>query len=264
MTAKKKVWIILAAVVVAVCAGLGVAAATGAGPEPLVRLLHGGRSISAAAQERPASRRKTAGRNKKPGNRETGSKNGGSATAAGSGSTTTAGTGSETGSKDQSASVMRTPIDWQQPSQTTPYPNLATVPDLWIRVSIDGNRTYVMSGDNVIYTMYSSAGVYEKNSAGQPVSDTPTGVFHVEQERGTHFYSQMSNEGANWWVSWKDHGIYLFHSVPVDEHGDYKPDEAAKLGKQPASHGCVRLSVPDAKWLYEQLPVGTKIVIDRR
>lgn len=159
---------------------------------------------------------------------------------------------------------MRTPIDWRQPSQTTPYPNLAKVANLWIRVSIDGNRTYVMSGNNVAYTMYSSAGVYEKNSAGQLVSDTPTGVFHVEQERGTHFYSQMSDEGANWWVSWKDHGIYLFHSVPVDQQGDYKLDEAAKLGRQPASHGCVRLSVPDAKWLYEQLPVGTKIVIDRR
>lgn len=121
-----------------------------------------------------------------------------------------------------------------------------------------------MSGDSVIYTMYSSAGVYEKNSAGQLVSDTPTGVFHVEQERGAHFYSRMSAEGANWWVSWKDHGIYLFHSVPVDEQGNYKLDEAAKLGKQPASHGCVRLSVPDAKWLYDQLPVGTKIIIDKR
>lgn len=121
-----------------------------------------------------------------------------------------------------------------------------------------------MDGTTVIYTLYSSAGVYEKNRGGKLVSDTPTGMFHVEQERGTRFYNQMSHEGANWWVSWKDHGIYLFHSVPIDSDGKYKVAEAEKLGKEPASHGCVRLSVPDAKWFYKQLPVGTKIVVEKK
>ena len=38
------------------------------------------------------------------------------------------------------------------------------------------------------------------------------------------------------------------------------------LGKKPDSHGCVRLSVNDAKWIYEQrlnggLSVGSKVVL---
>ncbi|WP_165541109.1 L,D-transpeptidase, partial [Bifidobacterium longum] len=36
--------------------------------------------------------------------------------------------------------------------------------------------------------------------------------------------------------------------------------EPNKLGS-PASHGCVRLTVPDVKWLYEQLPQGTTVHI---
>lgn len=192
---------------------------------------------------------------------------------------------------------MRVPIDWRKSSQTTPYPRLTQVKNLWIRVSILDNRTYVMSGDTVIYTMYSSAGAMHKKNVSREtfgqhegqkkdrqtdqntdkqtdqrenqktdelVSDTPTGTFHVEQERGDHFYSDLSHEGGNWWVSWKDHGIYLFHSVPIDQQGNYEEDQARLLGKKPASHGCIRLSVSDAKWLYEQLPVGTKVVIKNK
>lgn len=56
-------------------------------------------------------------------------------------------------------------------------------------------------------------------------------------------------------------GSYLFHSVPTGEaFGDYLPEEGAKLG-QPASHGCVRLTVADAQWFYDQVPDGTLVTI---
>ena len=29
----------------------------------------------------------------------------------------------------------------------------------------------------------------------------------------------------------------------------------------PASHGCVRLKVEEAKWLYDNIPSGTKLII---
>ncbi|CCU56791.1 ErfK/YbiS/YcfS/YnhG superfamily [Bacillus subtilis E1] len=36
--------------------------------------------------------------------------------------------------------------------------------------------------------------------------------------------------------------------------------EAEKLGTK-ASHGCIRLTIPDAKWIYENIPEHTKVVI---
>ena len=62
--------------------------------------------------------------------------------------------------------------------------------------------------------------------------------------------------------SWLNHGEYLFHSVPTKADGSYNLREAANLGKSTGSHGCIRLSVPDAKWMEQNLPEGTKVVID--
>lgn len=166
--------------------------------------------------------------------------------------------------KDSSSedSNMRTPIDWQKSSETIPYPDLSKVKNLWVRVSLKGNRTYLYDGSKIIYTMYSSGGVYQKDAkTGKMKSATPTGTFYVQAERGDSFFNQELSEGANYYVSWLNHGEYLFHSVPTKADGSYNLKEAAKLGKSTGSHGCIRLSVPDAKWMEQNLPEGTKVVI---
>lgn len=57
-------------------------------------------------------------------------------------------------------------------------------------------------------------------------------------------------------------GPYLFHSVPyfTQDKSDLEYEEYNKLG-QAASLGCVRLSVKDAKWIYDNCPVGTTVTI---
>lgn len=157
---------------------------------------------------------------------------------------------------------MRIPIDYRKSSETIPYPDLKKAKNLWIKVVISKNRAYVYNDQQIIYTMYCSAGKYYRNAKGKKISYTPTGTYAVQPERGLHFYNPHEGCGANYYVSWRDHGKYLFHTVPTDKSGQYIPAEAAKLGKSTGSHGCVRLSVPDAKWLYDTLPVNTKVVIE--
>lgn len=113
-----------------------------------------------------------------------------------------------------------------------------------------------MSKDKPVYTMLSAGGAYHKNQ-----STTPTGTYHIQKERGNEFYNHKLNEGAKYYVSWKEHGVYLFHSVPTKHDGSINEAEAKNIGKSPGSHGCVRLSIPDAKWLAETVPIGTKVVI---
>lgn len=58
-------------------------------------------------------------------------------------------------------------------------------------------------------------------------------------------------------------GGILFHSVYYYEYknpGSLATNEYNKLGS-PASHGCIRLTVADAKWIYDNCPVGTTVVI---
>jgi len=124
---------------------------------------------------------------------------------------------------------------------------------LWVYVKLDEerHRVDVYRGDVLVRSMIASG--------GRPGHETPEGVFRI-QNRGYHFFSQKYQEGAYYWV--RIFGNYLFHSVPVDIHGKVIEEEAEKLGC-PASHGCVRLSFPDAQWFYETVPDGTLVVIDR-
>ncbi len=57
-------------------------------------------------------------------------------------------------------------------------------------------------------------------------------------------------------------GHYLFHSVPyfTQSKSDLEYDEFNKLG-QAASLGCIRLSVEDSKWIYDNCPKGTTVTI---
>jgi lipoprotein-anchoring transpeptidase ErfK/SrfK len=46
----------------------------------------------------------------------------------------------------------------------------------------------------------------------------------------------------------------------MDENKEIIEEEAEKLG-QPASHGCIRLKVEDAKWVYDNIPEKTEVFI---
>ena len=148
-------------------------------------------------------------------------------------------------------------INWRKPSQAKPYPNLKHYRHAWLYVSTKRQRVYVYNHkgahQKVLYIMYCSTGTKK--------SPTPKGTYHIQAQRGYSFYNAASGEGARYWVSWKDHGVYLFHSVPVNRRGHYVKAEAAKLGRKPASHGCVRLSIADAQWVYHHVPYGMRVEI---
>lgn len=55
---------------------------------------------------------------------------------------------------------------------------------------------------------------------------------------------------------------YLFHSIPYSAQKLNKMSMGGymKLGK-PASHGCIRLCVADAKWIYDNCELGTPVEV---
>ena len=56
-------------------------------------------------------------------------------------------------------------------------------------------------------------------------------------------------------------GDILFHSVLYNEKGGAVTQSSVNNLGRKASHGCVRLSVEDAKWIYNNCPVNTKVVV---
>ncbi|OPG15076.1 L,D-transpeptidase [Ferroacidibacillus organovorans] len=137
------------------------------------------------------------------------------------------------------------------------YPSLALVKHLWIDVSVDQQLVYIMNGNHVLYTMVTSTGLDTV-----PGNSTPLGVYHVQAERGTWFYAPQYQMGAQYWVSWLGHGVFLFHSVTETIHHKLIPTVAAKLLSK-ASHGCFHLTIPDAQWVYNHIPYHTTVVVEQ-
>ena len=95
-------------------------------------------------------------------------------------------------------------------------------------------------------------------SVGLPSTPTPTGTFYTSNKYRWHTlmgpsYGQYCTRIV---------GGILFHSVAGRNMTSYNLNarDYNKLGS-PASHGCVRLCVRDAKWIYDNCPSGTKVTI---
>lgn len=116
-------------------------------------------------------------------------------------------------------------------------------------VDLEYQHVYVYKNNELIRTMLCSSGM-----AGY---DTPEGKFKIT-DRGNYFYSDKYGEGAYYWVRF--HGAYLFHSIPCDKSGNIIQSELDMLGAK-ASHGCIRLSMEDAKWVYENIPKNISRVL---
>lgn len=122
---------------------------------------------------------------------------------------------------------------------------------LSIKVSLDDQKVMVLDAKGLAIKTFTC-------SSGEDGSETPTGTFSVSN-RGISFYNSNLGEGAYYWTSF--YGDYLFHSIPFNQDYEIKQNEAEKLGT-PASHGCIRLSMDDAKWIYDHIKDGTKVTVE--
>ena len=123
-------------------------------------------------------------------------------------------------------------------------------------VSIADQRTFIYEDSVLKRILICSTGIPNTDNA------TPIGDYVLNEsgaKRGKWFFSEGCGEGAKYWVGFIG-GTYLFHSLPMDRDGNIIPAEAEKLG-QPASHGCIRLSVDNARWFYETVPDGALVHI---
>ena len=113
--------------------------------------------------------------------------------------------------------------------------------------------------------------VYEKDEKGDytvPVKaflcsvgeSTPEGTFQtIEKYDWRYLFGDVWGQYAT-----RITGHYLFHSVPYFEKdkSTLEYEEYNKLGTT-ASMGCIRLTVKDAKWIYDNCPVGTTVSMYR-
>ena len=120
--------------------------------------------------------------------------------------------------------------------------------DYYIVVDRDNTRTMIFKGSKGHWIP-----IYDwKCSVGAPSTPTVTGTFTV----GAKGYS--FGDGYTCYYYTQFYGDYLFHSVLYHE-GTFNVRNG-RLGAH-ISHGCIRLKIENAKWIYDNIPSKTKVYI---
>jgi len=118
-------------------------------------------------------------------------------------------------------------------------------------ILVDDSKTKLMiyhweGGEWMPYRMWSI-------TTGAKSTPTPKGVFSTGYKQYT-FGENYSCYYATLFCA----GDYLFHST-VYQRGTFKDLDPVLNGHR--SHGCVRMAIDNAKWIYDYIPYGTRVYI---
>lgn len=91
---------------------------------------------------------------------------------------------------------------------------------------------------------------------------TPIGSFTVGPGNGLPCKRRYFDDawGSRCWYATRFNGPILFHSVPYLRDPEPTMIEDGRLGYS-ISHGCVRLQIDNAKWIYKNIPEKTKVIV---
>lgn len=98
-------------------------------------------------------------------------------------------------------------------------------------------------------------------STGTKSYPSRPGIYTLSGRRSK--WAHFPNWGggtARWWLMID--GEIAFHSIIYADYDLTRPNMTSvrKLGS-PASHGCIRLTLADAKWMYDNIGAGTRVFI---
>lgn len=192
-------------------------------------------------------------------------------------------TASSTASPDQTAEPTPTPTPSPTPSPTaSPFHELAPTTVMGFEELVGDNGDYsdpppapeAGTYKVVVNVYHQFVTVFKKDDTGNytvPVrymictsgsykNPTPTGTFKMGSDRKRFScFTKFKVYGQYW--SQVTRSIY-FHSILYTARNAryYTASSYRMLGTR-ASHGCIRLLVPDARWIYYNIAPGTEIQI---
>lgn len=124
------------------------------------------------------------------------------------------------------------------------------------RVVLDEQLAYFYNKNRrLIATIPVSTGVDDQ---------TPLGVFKVFSKSAQTFFTPNPRERMRFMTRFtvgREGGNIGFHGIPytVTKYGEvpfYTP-----LGIAPSSHGCIRMRVADAKWVFQNMDIGSTVSV---
>ena len=153
------------------------------------------------------------------------------------------------------------------PTDTYPLPSTTVLPSprnrsaeqiALVKVVLSEQYAYVYSKKRrLIATIAVSTGL--DNS-------TPTGSFKVFSKSRETYYELNPEERMRWMVRFtkgRQGGNIGFHSIPFKVTAEGEVKFFTPVGIAPSSHGCIRVRDDDAKWLFANMEIGTRVVVKK-
>ncbi|HSQ90006.1 L,D-transpeptidase [Romboutsia sp.] len=128
--------------------------------------------------------------------------------------------------------------------------NITSSTNYLIITSIKNKFTYIYEKNNNVWNLLFKWSC----TVGKPTTPTIKGVFSV----GVKYPAIGDNNSS---AKYAIHIIeeYYYHSIIYDATGMHIKDDRLGLA---ISHGCIRLYTSSAKWIYDNVPSGTTIIIN--
>jgi len=133
----------------------------------------------------------------------------------------------------------------QSPNPARPQP-VAPAPlqptgDKWIDINLSAQTLVAYVGQTPVFRAVVSTGTQ--------ATPTVVGTYNIYSK-----YLSTSMSGPGYSVPNVPHVMFFYRGYSI--HGTYWHNNFGT----PMSHGCVNLTLADAKWLYEWAPMGTRVV----
>lgn len=127
-----------------------------------------------------------------------------------------------------------------------------------IGVSISEQRVYIWAWDG---SGYNKELKKFKCSTGMPGYDTPVGTYQSGGKMTYDEWYYFADYNCYAKYAYKIVGGIFFHSVLYNSSKKGPTNSSVRALGRRASHGCIRLAVENAQWIFENCPIGTTIVI---
>lgn len=116
---------------------------------------------------------------------------------------------------------------------------------------------------NRVMTVFDQSGAPVRQmlcTVGRRDTPTPKGTFTMGKQRERFGYFEKYECYAQYWSQIE--GDIFIHSVLYEERDEDELIDSSyrNLGRA-SSHGCVRLTVPDARWIYENVAPGSTVTV---
>jgi LysM repeat protein len=120
--------------------------------------------------------------------------------------------------------------------------NTTSVQGKWIKVVLHEQRVYIYEDGQLLKNVLVSTGL--------PATPTVIGDFKIYLK-----YTAQLMYGPGYYLPGVPWVMYFYRDYGL--HGTYWHHNWG----QPMSHGCVNMPTPEAKWLYDWAPVGTRVTV---